>query len=228
MGGKMATRRRRTGERRIIETDSDIADGVAALRAACGHMRRIHDAIGDPPLRRNPGGLAGLARVVVGQQVSVASAAAIWARFTDVAGAITSARLTAMTDDDFRRAGLSRPKVRTLRDVATAVDGGLDLDALASLDPDAARARLVAVRGIGPWTADIYLMFCVGHADVFAAGDLALQIAAQAALSLDARPTPDALATIAARRWAPWRAVAARLLWHHYAHMKAVTAAQPV
>jgi DNA-3-methyladenine glycosylase II len=97
----------------------------------------------------------------------------------------------------------------------------LDLIGLALIDEDKARGALTAISGIGPWTADIYLMFCLGRADVFASGDLALQVAAQVGFDLPERPSAEALAALAAERWTPWRGVAARLLWHSYAHLKA-------
>ena len=119
------------------------------------------------------------------------------------------------------------PKIRTLRALATAIDEGLDLDGLAALSADKAHARLTAVKGIGPWTADIYLMFCLGHADAFAAGDLALQEAARLAFDLEARPTARVLAELA-ERWRPWRGVAARLLFAYYAKTKQGRVGAPV
>lgn len=212
---------------RIIETDTDIAAGIKALRRKCDVLRRIHDDVGMPPLRRRPPGLEGLARIIIGQQVSVASANAIWQRFMDVVdGDMAATRLANLTDDEYRAGGLSRPKIATLRAVAAAIDGGLDLEALALAPVETARAALTDVRGIGPWTADVYLMFCAGHADVFAPGDLALQEAARAAFDLQARPSAPEL-DVLAQRWSPWRAIAARLLWHYYAAMKA-RAGQPV
>lgn len=190
-------------------------------------MRRLHDLAGDPPLRRNQPGFAGLARIIVGQQVSVASADAIWKRFEAIARPMSAKVVAAMTDDDFRAAGLSRPKIKTMRAIADAVVGGLDLEALAVVDEVLAREQLLAISGIGPWTADIYLMFCAGRADVFAPGDLALQVAAQMALDLDARPDAKALAVIA-ERWAPWRGVAARMLWAYYRVARQTKSGAPV
>jgi DNA-3-methyladenine glycosylase II len=224
----VASQPRRSQAVRVIATEADIATGIKALRRKCDVIRRLHDEAGAPPLRRRPPGLEGLARIVIGQQVSVASAAAIWARFEAVVGTMTAVRVLAMTDEDFREGGLSRPKIATMRAVATAMAGGLDLEALALAPVDDAHAALTAVKGIGPWTADVYLMFCAGHVDVFAAGDLALQEAAKLAFKLDARPSADALAALAAARWSPWRAVAARMLWHHYAWTKAQATADPV
>lgn len=203
----------------IINTPDDIAEGMAALASCDPILMRLHAFCGPPPLRRAEGGLEGLAWIIVSQQVSVASARAIWARTRAVFEPFSPARLRQAPDSDFRAGGLSMPKIRTLRALAAAVDDGLDLDALAALTADEAHARLTAVKGIGPWTADIYLMFCLGHADAFAAGDLALQEAARLAFELDDRPSAKALAGLA-ERWRPWRGVAARLLFAYYAKTK--------
>lgn len=203
----------------FIETEKDIAAGVKALRRACPIMRRVHDVAGDPPLRRQAAGFEGLARIIVAQQLSTASAAAIWKRVTERVAPLDAKRLLAETDETLRAAGLSGPKIRTLRAISEAVaSGSLDLARLDRLDDVAVHEQLCAVKGIGPWTADIYIMFSLGRADAFAIGDLALQVAAQHAAGLDARPTPDALAAMA-ERWRPWRGVAARLLWAYYPHM---------
>ena len=132
-----------------------------------------------------------------------------------------------MSDDEMRAAGLSRPKIKTLRAVAAAVKDGLDFDDLASRDDAEVRARLVSISGIGPWTSDVYLMFCIGRADAFAPGDLALQEAARLLMGLDARPSADELEVIA-ERWRPWRGVAARLLWSYYRVAKAQKSGVPV
>jgi DNA-3-methyladenine glycosylase II len=205
---------------RIIRSLDDVAQGVAHLAAADPRLRRLHRMAGDPPLRREDPGLAGLARIVVAQQVSVASARAIWQRTAEILAPLTAETLLAAPDEDFRRAGLSRAKVKTLRALARSVADGLDLEALAELDADTAHQRLVALPGIGPWTADVYLMFCLGHADAFASGDLALREAARLAFDLDERPSPADLLAIA-EAWRPWRGVAARLLWAYYRVAKA-------
>jgi DNA-3-methyladenine glycosylase II len=128
--------------------------------------------------------------------------------------------IAAFTDDEFRGAGLSRPKVRTLRAVSAAVAAGLDLERLDALSDEQVHEALTAISGIGPWTADIFLLFNLGRADAFAHGDLALQVAAQMLMDLDARPAAEELLGIA-ERWRPWRGVAARLLWAYYAVAKA-------
>ena len=211
----------------IITSLDDIATGVRALRRKCPHLRAAHDLAGNPPLRRNPGGFSGLARIIVGQQLSVSAAGAIWSRTEALVAPMRPSTLLAQNDTALRAAGLSFGKIKTLRAVATACNEGLDLDRLAIMSEDDARTALTAVSGIGPWTADIYLMFCVGRADVFAPGDLALQIAAQSAMNLPERPTAKEMAAIA-ERWSPWRGVAARILWHYYAVEKARRTLMPV
>ncbi|MDT3378726.1 DNA-3-methyladenine glycosylase 2 family protein [Labrys neptuniae] len=203
----------------IIRSRTEILAGVEALRALDPRLAAIYDLCGEPPLRRNEGGLEGLAWIIVSQQVSVASARAIWARTKAVFDPFTAQRLVSAPEADFRAGGLSMPKIRTLRAVGQAMLEGLDLDALAVLSADAARLELTRVKGIGPWTADIYLMFCLGHGDAFASGDLALQEAARMLLDLEKRPDAAELARIA-EAWRPWRSVAARLLFAYYAKMK--------
>lgn len=200
----------------FIESADDIRRGVISLRRRCKIMRRIHDAIGDPPLRRSSGGFEGLARVVVAQQLSAQSAAAIWSRVSTAIVPMTPAAIIEVADGALRGLGLSGGKVRTLRNLATAIEtGALDLDGIAAASAGELHDALTAVNGIGPWTADIYMMFCLGRADSFAVGDLALQLAVQHAFALDARPTPAELADLS-KRWQPWRGVAARLLWAYY------------
>ncbi|PRH88893.1 Fe-S cluster assembly protein HesB [Labrys okinawensis] len=203
----------------IIRSRAEILAGVEALRALDPRLAAIHDLCGEPPLRRREGGLEGLAWIIVSQQVSVASARAIWARTKAVFDPFTARRLVSAPEADFRAGGLSMPKIRTLRALGQAMLEGLDLDALATLSADEARLELTKVKGIGPWTADIYLMFCLGHGDAFATGDLALQEAARMLLELEERPDAAALADIA-EAWRPWRSVAARLLFAYYAKIK--------
>lgn len=213
---------------RRIESEADIRAGIRALRRKCAAMRRMHDAAGDPPLRRHKPGFEGLSRIIVGQQVSLASAAAIWARCTASIAPFTPHKLLAFSDEGLKACGLSRAKIRTLVAVAAAIDRNqLDLAALEAARDEDAHAVLTAIHGIGPWTADIYLLFCLGRADSFAAGDLALQVAAQLALGLDARPGPADLSTIA-ERWRPWRGVAARMLWAYYKVAKEARSGMPV
>ncbi len=212
---------------RIIASEEDIRAGVKALRRKCPTMRHVHDTAGDPPLRRRPAGFEGLARVIVGQQVSIASATAIWERTAAACQPFEPATLLRLTDRRLAAAGLSRPKIRTLRAIATACRDGLDLTALERASDEEVHAALTAVVGIGPWTADIYIMFCLGRADGWAPGDLALQVAMQRAFAFAERPGKDDMMTLA-ERWRPWRGVAARLLWAYYAALKAKGTAVPV
>lgn len=202
-----------------LESAADIRAGAAALRRLCPVMRRVHDLTGDPPLRRHAAGFEGLARVVVGQQLSIASAGAIWTRTAAAVVPFDAETFLAQDDATLRAAGLSQGKVRTLRAAATAVrEGALRLDTRVA--DEELRDALMQVSGIGPWTADIYALFCLGRADGFAAGDLALQIAAERAFELDVRPGAVALLDMA-ERWRPWRGVAAHLLWAFYAKSRA-------
>jgi DNA-3-methyladenine glycosylase II len=204
----------------IITCENDVARGVRSLRRRCAVMRRVHKAAGDPPLRLREPGFRGLARIIVGQQLSVASAAAIWGRCAAKIQPITAAEMARLDDAALKACGLSAPKIRTLRAVARAVlDDGLDLERAGEMRDEALREQLIAIHGVGPWTADIFQMFCLGRADAFAPGDLALQVAAQHAFDLGERPSPADLEALA-DTWRPWRAVAARLLWAYYAVIK--------
>jgi DNA-3-methyladenine glycosylase II len=212
---------------RIIDTEADLRQGVRALRRKCAIMRRVHDLAGHPPLRRRPAGFEGLARIIVGQQVSVASATAIWDRTAVACRPFEPAGLLALKDTHLAGVGLSRPKIRTLRAIAAACRDGLDLARLDGISDAEVHKTLTEVTGIGPWTADVYILFCLGRADGWAPGDLALQVAAQHALELAERPNPVAMLELA-ERWRPWRGVAARLLWAYYAALKAKRTALPV
>jgi DNA-3-methyladenine glycosylase II len=201
---------------RRIRTKADLNEGVAALIGSCPHLARVHAIAGVPPLRRRPAGFKGLARVIVGQQLSVASAAAIWERLEARARPFTPEVFLAVPNRDLRRAGLSRVKIATLRSVAQALDEGtVDLDALTHAPEEVIHAELTALKGIGPWTADIYILFCLARADAWSPGDLALQYAVRDAFALDARPSLNEMVEIA-EAWRPWRGVAARLLWAYY------------
>lgn len=203
-----------------ITCDADLEEGMAALRPLHPSWSAIIDRTGLPPLRRREGGFKGLASIVVAQQLSVASARAVWTRVESVLTPLTPERVLAASDEDMRLSGLSRPKQRTLRAVAAAIaEGTLDLGSLEGGTPEYIHQHMTAVSGIGPWTADIYLLFCLGHRDGFAAGDLAIQEAARVAFGLEARPKPGELQEMA-EAWRPWRGVAARLLWAYYAALK--------
>jgi len=191
-----------------------------ALVAADPDLAPVRLAAGPLPVRRRAPGFSSLAQIMVQQQVSLASAAAIWARVEGHLGQVAPAAVLAASEAELRGCGLSGPKLRYLRAAAEAVAAGeLDLDGLAALDEAAARAALTAVTGIGRWTADIYLSFALGHPDIWPAHDLALQVSVQAVKSLPARPSPRQMDEIAAA-WAPHRGTAARLLWRYYRVIK--------
>jgi len=195
----------------IIDRPGDLEAGIAALSARCPRMAAAYRQTGPLPLRRKPDGFAQLFAAIVSQQVSVASAQAIWGR-VEAAGLTTPEAVLAAADDELRAVGLSRPKKRYARALAGA---GIDYDGLRAMPDEQVIATLVAVPGIGRWTAEIYATFSLGRPDVFAAGDLALQESARALYDLPERPTDGQLRGMAAA-WSPWRAVAARLLWAYY------------
>ena len=196
---------------RIINTDADVAAGLEWLGAADPRLVPAIAQCGSVPLRRRADGFSELLCIIVGQQVSTAAAAAIWERM-GAAGLITQEAVLEASDAALQGAGLSRPKMRYARALAAAE---IDFAALRDLPDDAVMARLTDVTGIGAWTAEIYAMFCLGRADVFAPGDLALREAARVLLALPGRPTPAEMACLA-QAWSPWRAVAARLLFAYY------------
>jgi len=194
-----------------IETEADLATGSALLVTRDARFGPILAATGPLPLRRRPDGFGALLAAIVGQQVSTASASAILGRI-EAAGLADEGALRAAPDEALRTCGLSRPKVRYLRALAEA---RLDYVGLRSAPLDDVLATLTAQPGIGRWTAEIYAKFALGHADVLAAGDLALQIAAARAFGLPDRLTERQLRGMA-EAWSPVRAVAARALWAYY------------
>jgi DNA-3-methyladenine glycosylase II len=200
---------------RIIETDGCVAEGAAWLAGRDPRFQSALDEVGPLPLRRRPDGFAELLGAIVSQQVSVASARAIWARM-EAAGRTGPEAILSASDDDLRACGLSRQKIRYARALAEA---DLDYGALRHLPTEMVVTTLVAVPGIGRWTAEIYAMFSLGRADVFAPADLALQEAARILFDLEARPSERVLREMAAD-WSPWRSVAARVLWAYYRVVK--------
>ena len=200
----------------IIRNEADIEAGLKALAALDPALTPVIAVAGAVPLRLSPPGFESLAHIIVSQMVSRASAMAIWTRML-AAGPVTPEIYCNLNEGTIRSLGLSRAKGRTLAAAANAIiEGRLDLYALAELPVDEARRRLTAISGIGPWTADIYMMFAAGHADLFPCGDIALRKAVAHALLDGNVPSVTALGELA-RRWSPWRAVAARLFWAYYA-----------
>lgn len=196
---------------KIIHSDEDVAEGATALCALCPRMAEAYAQTGKLPLRRRPDGFAELLSAIISQQLSVASASAIWARM-EAANLTAPALILDAGEDGLRAAGLSRQKIRYAQELARA---DIDFDALRSQPSDVVLKTLTQVPGIGTWTAEIYAMFSLGHADIFAHGDLALQEAARILYDLPERPKERAMREMAAA-WSPWRSVAARLLWAYY------------
>lgn len=196
---------------RIIQTDACVSEGAAWLAARDPRFAGALSLTGPLPLRRKADGFAALLDAIVSQQVSVASANAIWGRLQE-AGLAEAPAMASATDDALRAVGLSRQKMRYARALAAS---GVDFDSLRGAPNGEVITTLVALPGIGTWTAEIYAMFSLGRADVFAPGDLALQEAARVLFGLEARPTEGQLRAMAAE-WSPWRSVAARILWAYY------------
>ena len=195
---------------RLIETRADLDEGAAHLAVVCPVWARVLPGL-DLPLRRRADGFAAIAHAIVGQQVSTAAAATVWARMR-AAGLDREAAVAAAPEAHLRGMGLSGRKAAYLQAAARA---GIDWAALRHAADAEVTARLTAMPGIGPWTAQIYLLFALGRADAFAPADLALAEAARLLYGLPARPDARRLAALA-RPWAPWRGVAARALWAYY------------
>ena len=189
------------------------------MRSLARRDRRLGRILRDhgppPPWAREPG-FATLIEIILGQQVSLASARATYDRLRAAASPLTPDRFRKLTDTKLRRIGFSRQKTAYGRELAQAIlDGRLDLDAVGTMDDDEVRETLIRIKGIGRWTADIYLLLALGRPDVWPIADLALAVAAQRLKRLATCPSPAQLDRIGAA-WKPWRSVAARLLWHDY------------
>lgn len=192
---------------------------LAGLIDGCADMRRIADTCGLPKSRKRAPGYATLVRIIVDQQVSVQAGAAIWSRLEGALGVVEPETLHRAGIDEIKACGLSGPKARYAHGIADAIlQGRLNLRALSRKSDDDARATLMAQKGIGRWTADIYLMFALGRPDIMPSGDVALQSAAGRLLGIEPRPDPDHLDEIATR-WSPYRSTAAVMLWHAYKRM---------
>lgn len=191
--------------------------GLAELLTLDPRLAPIQAAAGPLPWRRMEPGFRGLLRAICGQQISNQAAAAIFRRLATVPGAMEPAGLLLLDDAALCGVGgLSRPKAAHARSLATAcLDGRLDFMAIAAMPDAAAVAHIAAVKGLGPWTAEVHLLLAESRPDVFPSGDLALAASAAHLLGLAARPGPKALAALALP-WQPWRSIAARLLWHHW------------
>lgn len=211
--------------RRIVTLD-DISEGLQALAGLDPRLGAVIERAGEVPLRLSEPGFGSLVAIIISQQVSRASADAILARFTRLIDPLTPEAILSAPEEVFREAGLSRPKQRTVLALAAAVSDGLDLNGLIELEAEEAMKRLTNVSGIGPWTAECYLLFAAGHSDIFPAKDVALQTAVGHALGIKPRPGDKALAQLA-ESWSPWRGVASRLFWAYYREMRGKEAAPP-
>ena len=193
-----------------------LAEGVAALASTDERLGRLQDRNGVPPLWRRPGGFATLVKIVLEQQVSLDSAAAAYANLEQAIGTVEPAAFLTLDDVELKRIGFSRQKAGYCRGIANqCLSGELDLGELGDMTDDKARSRLTAVRGIGPWTADVYLLFALRRPDVWPKGDRALVVSMAESLPLDEVPDYEQAGELAAA-WRPWRSVAARMLWHAY------------
>ncbi len=195
----------------IIKNEADVAKGAAWLAAQEPRFAHVLSLTGAPPTRLRKDGFEALLSAIVSQQISVAAARGVWAKL-EAAGAVTPEAITDLSEEDLRALGLSRQKAGYAKALA---ERGIDFAALRRQRAETVVLELTAVKGIGVWTAEIYAMFSLGRADVFAAGDLALQESAKMLFALETRPTDKALREMA-KAWAPWRSVAARLLWAYY------------
>ncbi len=205
-----------------IKTKEDLAAGLRVLAQKEKRFSHALKVVPDVPLRARPEGFASLVSILVHQQVSLASAAAIWRRVEAGIDPFDARRVLMLKDADLKAMGLSRPKVKYVKALAEAVvDGSLCLEDLGKMPEEDARRQLTAVVGIGDWTADIYLLSCLGHPDIWPAKDIGLQAATQALFDLPNRPTADEMSELA-ETWRPWRAVAARVLWSYYREIKSL------
>jgi DNA-3-methyladenine glycosylase II len=197
-------------------TTETLAKGVAELARRDRHLAAVVERHGAPPLWDRPPGFQTLVQIILEQQVSLAAGRAAYGRLERVAGAVSPDRIARLDDTALQGAGLTRQKASYVRGLAQAIVAGeFDPGSLAELDDEEARSALIKLRGVGAWTADIYLLMALGRADIWPSGDLALVAAIREVKRMRSLPSPDRIARVT-RAWSPWRAVAARVLWHHY------------
>ena len=195
--------------------EKSLPEALAALGELDMDFSRALEEVGPPPLRNRPHGFPTLLRIIVAQQVSLASAQAIWDRLEAACRPLAPAPLMALGEEGLRKVGFSRQKIRYGLSLAELfASGALDPAALDDMEDEEAIASLTQVKGIGRWSAEVYLLFAMGRPDVFPADDLGLMMGAERLKRLDSRPDAKALRTMA-EDWRPWRAVAARMLWHY-------------
>lgn len=199
-------------------TPRRMSRALTVLAARDRDLAQVMEAVGRPRLRTREAGFPALLRIIVEQQLSVASARAIWGRLEAALGTVTPERYLALGEDGATRAGMSRPKHRYAAGLATEIAAGrLDIEGLRALDDEDAIAALTAINGIGRWTAEIYLLSALARPDVWPTGDLAIAAATGRIKGLAAQPERAELLAIG-EAWRPWRAVAARLIWHYFRH----------
>ncbi len=199
-----------------VETQADLERAITALVRQDPRLRPILSVTGMPAIRRREPGFAGLAQIIVGQQLSTASANAIWNRMSGAFDPFHHESIQRATAARLGTLGLSAAKIKTLKGLAREIRSArLDLEAIGELDADEAHNTLTALHGVGPWTADLYLLFCLGHGDAWPAGDLALQEGIRVGLGLDSRPTAKEMTSLA-EVWRPYRGAAAHLWWAYY------------
>ena len=209
----------------IIAADADVVRGVEFLVAREPRFARVVETHGIPPVRRVENSLPSLLNIITEQLISLKAAAAIWQRIETRLHPFEPAKILAFSHDELKQFGLSGAKARCFQAITAAVHNGeLNFQSLNDMSDQEAHAALLALPGIGPWTADIYVLAALGRADICASGDLALQLAAQDLFALNERPSPKAFLALA-EAWRPWRSVAARLLWSHYRGLKGLSQA---
>lgn len=203
-----------------LKSQADLDDATMRLVGLDPRLKPILDLTGMPAIRQRAPGFAGLAAIICGQQLSTASAAAIWGRLSVAYDPFHHDAIKSARADRLGRLGLSTAKIKTLKIIAKELSAErLNLDVLAEEDADAAHNTLTALHGIGPWTADVYLLFCLGHGDAWPAGDIAIQEAIKVGFGLPARPTVKQMAALA-EPWRPVRGAAAHLWWAYYKVLK--------
>jgi len=203
-----------------LRSEDVLAAQMAGLVQSDASLGAVLDLCAPVPLRAEPGGFVGLSRIVIGQLLSVQSAAAIWTRFCQVLGEVTPERYLALGEEGLAGVGLSNAKYRTIRAIANAELGRtLRYDLVAQAPIFESMKMLTAIKGIGPWTAEVYLSFCVGHPDIFPAGDLALRKIVAHHMGQDVTPSISETMKLT-QKWSPYRGAAARLMWRYYAVIK--------
>ncbi len=205
----------------LLLTEATLNEGLNYLAEQDADLARVVKHHGPPQLRHRPQGFSTLLKIILGQQVSRSSADSTYQRLSNAIGPPLPVNFLALDDESLRSIGFSRQKSRYGRELAAAlVDGRLDLDSLGEADDDTVRAVLTALPGIGPWSAEIYLLFALRRSDAWPASDLGVIVGAQKVKNLPARPSRLELDDMA-EAWRPWRGLAAFILWHGYQEIEA-------